>query len=85
MNRVSSIDLNLLLLIITQRAPLRRAPKNFYRQQPNVLSCCFSCLYIFLFNYLFLESNQAGAEMRESSDEELARAILPDLGDNALG
>lgn len=42
------------------------------------------CIF-FLFNYLFLESNQAGAEMRESSDEELGRAILPDLGGNALG
>lgn len=42
------------------------------------------CIF-FLFNYLFQESNQAGTEMGESSDEELARAILPDLGGNALG
>lgn len=34
---------------------------------------------------IFQESNQAGAEMGESSDEELARAILPGLGGNALG
>ena len=42
------------------------------------------CIF-FLFNYLFQESNQAGAEMGESSDEELARTILPGLGGNALG
>lgn len=45
----------------------------------------FLVCIIFLFNYLFQENNQVGAEMGESSDEELARAILPGLGGNALG
>ena len=84
-----SIDLYLLLLIINQQALLRRAPKNLYRQQPNMFfPVVFLVCIIFLFNYFFQGSNQVGAEMGESSDEELAyqnRAILPGLGGNALG
>ena len=48
---------------------------------PDVFLVCI----IFLFNYLFQENNPVVAEMGESSDEELARAILPGLGGNALG
>ena len=85
MNWVSSIDLYLLLLIINQRAPLRRAPKNFIDNSLMFFPVVFLLCIIFLFNYLFQENNQVGAEMGESSDEELARAILPGLGGNALG
>lgn len=70
---------------INQRAPLRRAPKNFIGNSLMFFPVVFLVCIIFLFNYLFQESNQVGAEMGESSDEELARAILPGLGGNALG
>lgn len=45
----------------------------------------FLFVQFFCLIYLFQENNQVGAEMGESSDEELARAILPGLGGNALG